>query len=363
MTIPSVKWPSFAEWRAVVVRTWNEASDDNVSFLAAAVAFYAFLAFVPLLASVVLTYGLAAAPRTVAEHIRTLSAILPSDAASLIGEQLRSMTETPKSAKGWSLLLAFALALYGASKGSGAVLTALNIAYEVKETRGFFHTTLISLAMTVGGLIVLLVAAAAISVMGWMEALLPGLAGWMHSLLQLLFWAIAFAVAGTGISLVYRYAPDRPEAPWAWITPGSAAATLLWLAATVGFGLYVTHFGNYNATYGSLGGVIVFLTWLYLSAYVILIGGELNSELEREVTGRTAPGSVGTTGLDQPGKAGAEPAPPVSASPPAPGPFGPQAKAEDRGPRHYAAMLVATGALGFLWGRRRGRKAERKTSA
>ena len=92
----------------------------------------------------------------------------------------------------------------------------------------------------------------------------------------------AAAVVALGLALVYRYAPNRPDAPWAWVTPGSAAATLLWLVASFGFGLYVSNFGNYNATYGSLGGVVVFLTWLYLSAYIILMGGEMNSELERQ---------------------------------------------------------------------------------
>jgi membrane protein len=282
MAIPPVRWPAWAEWRAVLVRTYKEASDDNVGLLAAGVAFYGFLAFVPLLAATVLVYGLVADPPTVAEHIRALFGALPRDAAALIGDQLKAMTDTPDAAKGWSLVVAIALAIYGASKGSGAIVTALNIAYEVKETRGFLKTTLLSLAMTVGALIVLLIAAAAISTMGWVEALFPAFPGWAHVALQILFWTLAVAAAAVGLACVYRYAPSRPDAPWMWISPGSAAATLLWLIASLGFGLYVSHFGNYNATYGSLGGVVVFLTWIYLTAYIILMGGELNSELERQ---------------------------------------------------------------------------------
>ena len=282
MAIQPVSWPAWAQWRAVLARTWSEAGDDNVGFLAAGVAFYAFLAFVPLLASVVLLYGLVAAPQTVAEHIGKLFATLPRDAAALIADQLKSLTATPKSSKGVGLAIALALALYGASKGAGGVVTALNIAYEVKEGRGFVRTTLVTLAMTAGGLAVILLAVAVISLTAAVESLLPGLPGAVHLLIQALAWLFALAVVSVAVALVYRYAPSRPDAPWRWITPGSAAASLLWLLASLGFGLYVSHFGNYNATYGSLGGVVVLLTWLYLSAYILLMGGELNSELERQ---------------------------------------------------------------------------------
>jgi len=279
-------------------------------------AFYAFLAFIPLLAALVLVYGLAAEPATVAKHIRALFGMLPRDAAALIGDQLRSMTETPDSAKGWSLVAAVALALYGASKGAGAVITALNIAYEVKETRSFVRTTLLALAMTVGALSVLLVAAGAISVMGWVDTLFPGLPGWTHGLIRILFWTGAAVAASLAVALVYRYAPNRPDAPWRWITPGSAAATLLWLLASLGFGVYVSQFGNYNATYGSLGGVVVFLTWLYLSGYILLMGGELNSELERQQAAEAAAGgadpSLGGASGGTPGRIAAPTAAPSS---------------------------------------------------
>jgi len=282
MAILPVRWPAFADWKAVLVRTWKEAGDDNVGFLAAGVAFFGFLAFVPLLASVVLVYGLAADPQTVAEHIGKLFATLPRDAASLISDQLKSLTETPKAAKGLSLAVAIALAIYGASKGASGFVTALNIAYEVKETRGFLKTTALSLAMTVGGLFVLLLAGVAIAATAAIEHLLPFSSPAVHFALQALFWGLAAAVVAVGLAAVYRFAPNRPDAPWMWVSPGSGAATLLWLLGTIGFGLYVSHFGSYNKTYGSLGGVVVFLTWLYLSAYIVIMGGELNSELERQ---------------------------------------------------------------------------------
>src|SRR4051812_38550449 len=282
MALEPVRWPPASEWRAVLSRTWSEASDDNVGFLAAGIAFYAFLAFVPLLASVVLVYGLAADPRTVAEHIGKLFATLPRDAAALIADQLKSLTASPKSTQGLSLAVALALAIYGASKGASGAITGLNIAYEVKETRGFVRTNALALAMTVGGLLVLLLAVAAISASAAIEDVLPFSSPLVHFGLQAAFWAAAVATVAVGLAAVYRFAPNRPEAPWVWVSPGSGAATLLWLVGTIGFGLYVSHFGHYNATYGSLGGVVVFLTWLYLGAYILLMGGELNSELERQ---------------------------------------------------------------------------------
>lgn len=319
MAIQPVRWPAFKDWRQVVVRTWKEAGDDNVSFLAAAVAFYAFLAFVPMLASAMLVYGLAAEPATVAGHISEMFRMLPRDAAILVADQLKSMTESPDTAKGWSLIAAIALAIYGASKGAGAIVTALNIAYEVKESRGFIKSTLLSLAMTLGALVVLGLAAGAIAAMGWVEALFPGFPAWAHDLFQILSWAGAAVAVGFALAAVYRYAPNRPDAPWVWISPGSAAATLLWLLASLGFGLYVSRFGNYNATYGSLGGVVVFLTWLYLGAYILLMGGELNSELERQQAKEAGVPTFGkdpSLGAASGEKASTEPGPAPMAAPP-----------------------------------------------
>lgn len=339
MAVSPVRWPAASEWRDVLVRTWKEGSDDNVGFLAAGVAFYAFLAFVPLLASAVLIYGLIADPQTVAEHIGKLFATLPRDAASLIADQLKSLTASPKSSKGLGLAFALLLAIYGASKGASGVMTALNIAYEVKETRSFVRTTLLALIMTVGGLAVILLAVAVISLTAAVETLLPGASGPIHIIVQALSWLVALAAVSAALALAYRYAPNRPDAPWRWISPGSAAASLLWLLASLGFGLYVSHFGNYNATYGSLGGVVVLLTWLYLSAYILIMGGELNSELEDVEEERPPPAET---------RQAAVPSRPPERPIAAPNP------ARSR-PAMPKAALVAGGLVGlFLWRRRRG---------
>ena len=269
-------------WRDVLMRTWKESEDDNVGLIAAGVAFYSFVAFVPLLASIMLIYGLVADPLTVARHIQRLFEILPGEAAGLIGEQLRGMTEGDPAPKGFALLLALLLALYGSMKGASAVIIALNVANEVHETRSFLRTNAIALLITLGAIVAVMVAIAATAALGFVDRLLPTSAPILHTALKLLFWIVAALVTSALLATVYRYAPNRPNAQWRWLSPGSLAATLLVLAATLGFGFYVANFGNYNATYGSLGAVVVFLTWLYLSAYIVLMGAELNTELEKQ---------------------------------------------------------------------------------
>lgn len=269
-------------WWQVLKRTYAEASRDNVSILSAGVAFYAFLAFVPLLASLVLVYGLVAEPASVIGHVQALTAMMPADAARIIGEQMLSVSQTAASKKGLGLLIALLLSIYGAMRGATSIVTALNVVYNVEENRGFIRTTLIAVALTVGAVAALLLAVLGVSSVGFLEDLLPFSSPFVHAILKIGFWIGAAAAVSLLVALVYRYAPNRTKPKWQWITPGSVAATLLWVAATLGFGFYVANFGSYNATYGSLGAVVVFLTWLYLSAYILLMGGELNAELEKQ---------------------------------------------------------------------------------
>jgi membrane protein len=269
-------------WKQAFVRTWKQAGEDNVSLIAAGVAFYIFLAFVPLLASVFLTYGLITSPEQVAQHIAALADMLPEDAAGIIGDQLENMTGTDPAGKGLGLAIALGIALYGAMRGASSIITALNIVYDVEESRGFIKATLMALAVTIGLILLFVLAGLAISALGFIEALLPDLDGWTRLLLQIGFWALAVVVLTLFIAALYRWAPNREDAKWEWITPGSLIATMIWLAGTLAFGVYVSNFGNYNATYGSLGGIVVFLTWLYLTAYILLLGAELNSELARQ---------------------------------------------------------------------------------
>lgn len=275
----AMPWPA---WRQVLLRTWNETGSDNIGLIAAGVGFYGFLALVPLLGATVLTYGLVADPQTVIANVRALADVMPADAARLIGEQLMNVVETSDGKKGFGLLLALALAIFGARGAAGSVITALNIAYEEEETRGFLKVNALALGITAGGVLVVILAMIAIAALGTLEDLLPWLPEFLLGLGKVLAYLLMTLGGAAGAATLYRYGPSRRHARWEWLTPGSILAAVGWLALTIGFGIYVANFGNYNATYGSLGAVVVLLTWMYLSAYILLFGAELNAELEHQ---------------------------------------------------------------------------------
>ena len=281
-------------WREVLGRVWGKIGDDNIGLLAAGVAFYAFLSIVPLLGALVMTYGLIADPKTIAEHMQTIIQVVPKDAAKLILDQLVSLVTTASTKKGVGLLVALLIALYGATRASGAIMMALNVVYEQHERRSIVKTTLLSFVMIVGAVLVAIVGLTAASALALVGKVAAGLGPLAAFGLTAITWIIAAALAAFGIGVTYRYAPDRKDARWQWLSVGSALATLLWLVATVGFGTYAATLGNYNATYGSLGALVVLLMWLYVSAYAILLGAEINAETERQVAGDT------TTGRDKP---------------------------------------------------------------
>ena len=270
----------------VAKATWREAGRENLGLIASGVAFYIFLAFVPLLLAVILTYGLVASPAQVANHIAALSTSMPQEAASLISGQLRNIVATARSTAGIGLLVALLVSLYGATKAAGGLITALNIVFGVPETRPFLRVTLLTLAITIGLVLAFIVASLGISAMGFIASLLPDLGGAVQLVLQVGYWLATAIAISLVIAAIYRFAPDRPEGQWLWITPGSIMATVAWVAATFAFSFYVRNFGSYNATYGSLAAVIIFLTWLYLTAYVVLMGAELNFILERRSIAR-----------------------------------------------------------------------------
>ncbi len=269
-------------WWQVLKRTCSEASDDNLGLIAAGVAFYGFLAMVPLLASLVLTYGIVVDPAEAAEHIRALTAMVPQEAAALIADQLDGIVRTSIDKKGFGLLLALGLAIYGAMKGAEALITALNIVYEEEDDRGFVRLLLLQLAMVLAAVAVVIALLTAISLSAALESLVTGIGSAAALAVKGLGWAIAAGLAGAAVASLYRIAPSRTDPKWRWVTPGSAFALFGILATTAGFGWYAASLGNYNATYGSLGGVVVLLLWLWLSAYVLLLGAELNAELERQ---------------------------------------------------------------------------------
>ncbi len=277
-------------WKQVAMRTWQESSKDNVGLIAAGVAFYGFLALVPLLGAIVLTYGLVAEPETVMRNMQALTAVLPGEAASLIGDQLMNVVQTSSGKKGFGLLLALALALFGARNGAGAIITALNVAYEEEETRGFIRVNLLALSMTAAAVVVAILAVIAIAALGYLHELFPGTPGFLLAFGKILTYVLLTLAGAAAAATLYRYGPSRNKARWTWLTPGSLVAAVLWVLLTLAFGIYVANFGNYDATYGSLGAVVVLLTWMYLSSYILLFGAELNSELEHQTAKDTTSG-------------------------------------------------------------------------
>lgn len=266
----------------MALRVWNESWVDNIGLVAAGVAFYGFLALVPLLGMLVLVYGLVAAPDTVVQHILAMMRILPPEVVELIGRLLINVIDTSKETSGLGLLAALAVALYAGGNGAGAIMTALNIAYEEQERRNLARFYGIAFTITICGVLLALAGLAALAVVQSLEQLLPQAGGPLLLIgkagLYLMLGLVAAGVAAT----LYRYGPSREDARWEWLTPGSVFTAVIWLCLTGAFGFYVTRITNYNATYGSIAAIVMLLTWLYLSAYVFLFGAELNAELEHQ---------------------------------------------------------------------------------
>lgn len=268
-------------WWATVRATWTESSEDNLSLVASGIAFNGFLALLPLLTAVVLGYGLVASPEQVARHIAVLAQAIPQDAARLIGQQLTNMVETADTTTGFGIVLSLAIAVFGAMRGATGIIVGLNIVYDVEESRAVVWRTLTRLAITICAILLFLVASLAVSLVNGLHDLLPNLGGILRQALQIGFWVATAVAVSLVIAAIYTYAPNRPGKQLRWLTPGSITATVVWVIATFAFSFYVRNFGNFNATYGALGAVIVFLLWLYLSAYILLLGAELNQVLRR----------------------------------------------------------------------------------
>jgi len=271
-----------AAWKDIASRTWQRTWDDNVGLVAAGVAFYGFFALLSLLAMVVLVYGIAADPKTVVETIRALVRILPTDVAALIADQLLLAVKSSQGQKGLGLAVAFAVALYGGTNGAAAILTALNIAYEEKEKRSLVRFYLIAAGMALAAVALALAAIAASAVIAYLQSFLPPARPVLVLAGKVLGYVALTPVTAAVAATLYRFGPSREEARWTWLTPGSLFTAATWLILTILFGLWVTAVSDYSRTYGSLGAAVGLLTWLYLSAYVFVLGAELNSEIEHQ---------------------------------------------------------------------------------
>lgn len=269
-------------WKDVAVRVWNESWVDNIGLVAAGVAFYGFLALVPLLGIIVLGYGMFAQPDMVIEHVMAMLRILPPQVVELIGQLLLNSIQASEQASGMGILLALAIALYAGGNGAGAIMTALNIAYEERENRSLACFYGIAFTITGAAVLLALAALAAIAAVQSLEQLLPTASPLAVKLGKLGLYALLGLVAAAVAATLFRYGPSREKARWEWLTPGSLFTALIWLALTAGFSFYVTKLADYGATYGSVAAIVMLLTWMYLSAYVFLFGAEINAELEHQ---------------------------------------------------------------------------------
>jgi membrane protein len=275
-------------WKDVLVRTAAECKADNISLLAGAVAFFALLAIVPALIVAVTVYGLVADPTDIARHVSDVLGSAPEEARNLVVSQLRGIAARD-SAAGLRLVLGTLLALWSASSGIQHAINATNLAYDEQETRGYVRMRALSLAFTVGAVLFGLAAVVLISVL---PAALAGtaLGTAARIAIGILRWPLLALALLLCLSVFYRYAPDRDDPQWLWVTPGALVATGLWLVASIGFAIYTANFGSYNETYGSLGAVVILMLWLFITALVVIAGAELNAELERQTVKDTTEG-------------------------------------------------------------------------
>jgi membrane protein len=264
-------------WWKVARRVKDDIAADNLSMIAAGAAFFGLLALFPALAAAVALYGLLTDPTTVSAHLDLLSGFVPADARMLLDEQLRRITETTDTTLGIGALVALLLALWSSAKGVKSLMTALDIAYHEDEDRGFFKLNLTAVLLTLAMLVVVPLSLAAVAVVPALVDRLP-LPEIATTAARWLRWPLIAGVSVAAMTMLYRFGPDherrRPPS-----LPGAIVATALWLIASALFSWYVSSFGSYNETYGSVAAMAVFMMWLWLSALAVLIGAEVNAEL------------------------------------------------------------------------------------
>jgi membrane protein len=274
-------------WNDIAKRTMKEVKQDQVPLLAAGVAFYALLSLFPAIIAGVSIYGLVADPATVRDQINQLTERLSPETAKIIGDQLKQVTSGAGGALGVATVIGILTALWSASSGMKALITGVNLAYDESEGRKFVKLRGLSILMTLAAMVLLGVALALIVGFPAVADSWPTALRWTGSILR---WVLLAALLMAGLAALYRYAPDRDKPKWSWSSPGSVVATVLWVLASVGFSIYVNAFGNYNKTYGALAGVIILMFWLYLTAFVVLVGAELNTEMELQTAKDTTTG-------------------------------------------------------------------------
>ncbi len=274
-------------WKDIFWRAWTEFNRDNIPQVAGGVTFFGLLALFPAMAAFVSLYGLFFDPATAEQQVGLLNGVLPAETLGFVSDQIKRLAAAHHAGLSFAFIFGLLLSLWSANSGMKALMVGLNISFEEREKRKFIRLNLVSLAFTLGGLIFVILAAGAVIVVPVVLAFV----GYKGSALALLRWPFMLLVAVGAITVLYRYGPSRQLERWRWVTAGSALAAVLWLTASLLFSVYVAHFGNYDKTYGSLGAVVGFMTWIWVSIITILFGAEINSEIEHQTAVDTTAGA------------------------------------------------------------------------
>jgi membrane protein len=272
-------------WKGIALAVFSGISEDQIFLVAAGVGFYAIIALFPGIAAMVSVYGLFADPAHIAGHLNTISGIAPGGAVEVLRDQLARLAHQNRTTLGFGFAASFVIALWFANSGTTGLFNALNMVFEEKEQRSLWRYYTQSLAFTAGGLVLVLLSLAVIVAIPVVLNYIPG-AKLAALPLELIRWPVLFLMVSTALTVVYRYAPCRNAARWRPIVWSSVFAAAAWLGVSAVFSWYVANFGSYNKTYGSLGAIFGFMTWMWISMVIVLIGAKLDAELERSLAGR-----------------------------------------------------------------------------
>ena len=277
-------------WQDILWRVFWSIPEDRILSTAGGVAFFALLAVFPGIATIVSLYGLFADAKVIGGHLSILAGILPADVIELIGTQVATVARQDNTTLGSAFVIGFVVSLWSANSGVAALFDSLNVVYDEKEKRSIvrFYTT--TFLFTLGGIGFAMVAIAGVVVLPVILSFV-GAATTAEQLLAFLRWPVLLVTVILGLAVLYRYGPSRRDARWRWVTWGSGAAAVLWICASMLFSWYVASFDSYNRTYGSLGAGVGFMVWIWISVVIILIGGELNAEMEHQTARDTTEGA------------------------------------------------------------------------
>ncbi|MCW1991897.1 UNVERIFIED_ORG: membrane protein [Bradyrhizobium japonicum] len=295
-------------WKDILLRVYGNVGDHRILALAAGMTYYSILAIFPALAALVAIYGFFSDPGSISKHLDVISGFVPGGAIEIAREQLTRVATKGDRTLGLTFMIGLFISLWSANAAMKSLFDTLNIVYGQQEERSFVKLNAISLSFTVAGIAFVLIALATVVVV---PVILDYV--WLSNIAELVIrwarWPVLFVAVALALACVYRFGPSREASRWRWLTWGSIAATMMWLVASALFSFYAANFGTFNATYGSLGAAIGFMTWLWISAIVILLGAELNAEMEHQTARDT------TTGAPQPmGARGAKMADTVGAA-------------------------------------------------